>query len=715
MPSCENCGYVVEVFWRPDGRRCGQCGLPESAAAAPAAAAPAAPQPGKPRPRRIQPVLVGPPMRPLERQLQVGPHAANRQAAADEPPAQRFLRLMVWNVETLGGGFRHGPVRSDAVMRATARVIYLIRPDICALLEVMGRSRRHQPKGRKRQVWGKRTGRKTKAAPPPPPAAAVSDHPGLEEVARLVTAINQIAAGNGDPARWQCTTVAGGPVGGYTKNETYSFLYRSDPAEINFLSAAYVDEEYPEGSGTKLGFPNAYFRRPMIAEFQLSGSLAGRNQQPWTLPFLAFHAPAPSHPERFEAIANLARIKRVRDGPEIVIGADTNVDSEAVAYGEWEKVLTCLDYGFDEALSEQDIQRWTGEDVGRSSHRRKPILHDNEALQDRGDAAVQAALAKATAAGFLNCAYDKLWLLTKDGPGGDVAAASVLRNPDVHVFNLIHAAQAPQPAGAAAAPAGFQEPDRRRVFDDPNGVDDPAIAGCLGAILETQPGHANAIAAANTVSDHSPIYMIAEILGDNRGRAEEAVPPERPPRRYFFDADGDPWDILRIDGSDKDSFFNAIRALWREGHDVPTVEELRAAAGCAAGGIDPSQIDRLARRLQWLIIVYITDRLDTEVERVYFGAEDGEGLPGGHYALDVLLHAGRFQPIALVEDEAEDDEEAEAEVEGDAEIEEAPDGDEGDDGDDGAEGDEQNEAPVGGKHEADGPADEPEAKRKKRG
>ncbi len=54
------------------------------------------------------------------------------------------LRVMSWNIEGFGGGFRER-VRSDEIMKYTAAIINTVKPDICVILEVMGCSRPRMP------------------------------------------------------------------------------------------------------------------------------------------------------------------------------------------------------------------------------------------------------------------------------------------------------------------------------------------------------------------------------------------------------------------------------------------------------------------------------------------------------------------------------------------------------------------------------------------
>ena len=454
--------------------------------------------------------------------LSVTPHTLGRQASLDQ---SEMLRLMVWNIETSGGGIRHGPTRPDWVIQAIARVIATVRPHVCGVLEVMDGKRFF----RKKKDKANNAKKKQKTGPP---------HPGLAQIELIVVALNNMTRADG--ITWTSyPNTTSGPPGGYDHSETCAFIFQQDSA-ITLTSAAYITQD---GSGDSLSFPTQKFRRPLAGLFRFSGRLARRNGSAWTLPFCAFHAPSPTHPERFKAILNLARTPFVEDVkyPEFVVGVDSNIDPEASAYTRWEQATTFMDIKFDEKLEELGIQRWTGEDTGRSSLRRGVVAHPRDRyLGDRKDEPVEQSTED-----LGNAAYDKLWLFSRDrDDGSDLSDDAVLRNPEVRVFDTVAACLSPSSSTVStfssstsssstsssslsfstSSSPSISLPSRSRPLDSD-------ITSCLWDRVRDQSSSSfgTALSVANQISDHKPLFMTADIDGINQ------LDLSRPSRHYRTD------------------------------------------------------------------------------------------------------------------------------------------------------------------------------------
>jgi hypothetical protein len=202
------------------------------------------------------------------------------------------LRIMSWNIETLGGGWNKGPVARESVIEAIAALINKVDPDFCVVIEVMVDPHNYA-RGN-----------------------------GRAEIGRILSQLN--AQRSSVWNTWKCAVAPGETIG-----ETYAFFYRNT-ADITLESIDLVTKDV---WGNTLNFPTAEYRRPGEARFRLSGTLAREDGSAWLLPLIAFHVPSPGHKDyTLRAVENLEHIPAVCETnqfPDCVICADMNSDEEA--------------------------------------------------------------------------------------------------------------------------------------------------------------------------------------------------------------------------------------------------------------------------------------------------------------------------------------------------------------------------------------------------
>lgn len=187
-----------------------------------------------------------------------------------DKPSPHRLRIMSWNIQDLGGGFKG--IRSDAVIDAIAKVIHGCNVDICVVLEVL------KKKGFTRKK--KSGGRKKKKAEKKVEKIVVESVPGLGEIKRILAALEKL------DGKWTYATHPKEECTG-SDSETYALIYKvNDGIEITDVDYVMKDQ-----NGKDLGFPTPRHRRPMRAVARFSKGY-GVKGTPWCLPIVAFHAPA---------------------------------------------------------------------------------------------------------------------------------------------------------------------------------------------------------------------------------------------------------------------------------------------------------------------------------------------------------------------------------------------------------------------------------------
>lgn len=269
-------------------------------------------------------------------------------------PKTKTLRLMSWNIQDLGAGFKGK--RSDEVLLAIAQIIDKISPDVCAVIEVLkkkhGVKNKIDAKKLRKNPWLKNktvrvTRKKKKTAPKSTSAttattSTVASDPGIDEMKKIMVQLNKISK----------TTWSLGlhPKTEYTGNgsETYAYIYKDNGnITLDTSTVMYVEKDSDDNA---ISFPDTNKRRPMQAVFTFKdglGSIKGKkaDKNSWKLPFIAFHAPAQHtgdnrDPVPVEAFENLSKIAIIdptdsntskgNNFPEYVIGADLNINFNMV-------------------------------------------------------------------------------------------------------------------------------------------------------------------------------------------------------------------------------------------------------------------------------------------------------------------------------------------------------------------------------------------------
>jgi hypothetical protein len=211
----------------------------------------------------------------------------------------------VWNVENLGGGFRNGPRRREAIMDGIARTLAAVRPHVAIILEVM-RPRVPEPVLRvnaRSNEAGVLKATHAFIAKWLEWHASTVDSTGVREVRRIVESLHQLGL---DYDFRICETLG----------ESYAVLYRS--TRHFTIKLARPPEQM------RVGVPGRY-RGPGFFFFDLLPAGA-----PHAVPLIvvALHAPSPSHPVAdIVKVLNATAAGLVRLPPGIaIVGMDTNLD-----------------------------------------------------------------------------------------------------------------------------------------------------------------------------------------------------------------------------------------------------------------------------------------------------------------------------------------------------------------------------------------------------
>jgi hypothetical protein len=302
----------------------------------------------------------------------------------------RELRIMSWNIQDLGGGFKG--LRSKEVLKAIAQIIHGVSPDICVVIEVL--RNKSIPKKRKSGT-GRRRKRKRKTTVPKVDLTASTRSqpphgiPGLGEIEEIVKHLNAIGGtwAYVTHPKFECT---GGASPG---SETYAFIYKNEGG-IAIDEIEYVNCDV---KGEPLAFPTARHRRPMRAIAKLSGRYApGGSTEAWQLPIVAFHSPAQhdgtgTDPTPMTALENLAKMslfppdhkcwKSDEDFPakrfsEFVLASDLNINFEYSEQGN-EKQVEYANRAY-EVLENLGITTCLGNETAKFKTTLKQVSHHFE-------------------------------------------------------------------------------------------------------------------------------------------------------------------------------------------------------------------------------------------------------------------------------------------------------------------------------------------------
>lgn len=237
-----------------------------------------------------------------------------------------LFRVMTWNIEGLGGGFRK-PKRQEEIIKSTAEVIKQVDPEICTIIEVMKYTRPNLPKKPVSDLYipdDNEYGEvdeeyelalkqwEVKCQKAINESQTSNKHPGVDELLRILNYLG------GEWSLW-VPEITGSRA--YTLGETYGFFYKNKIVKPT-ANCVFID----------VGFPQ--YRQPLLQEFIVSGSLFPMGGKAWNLGVIAFHAPSPSHnkqPNYDVEVINknlgIAAHKFANNFNLLLIAADTNLDT----------------------------------------------------------------------------------------------------------------------------------------------------------------------------------------------------------------------------------------------------------------------------------------------------------------------------------------------------------------------------------------------------